>query len=153
ELALPYVPKYAYEEKLAVGAADRNEVMEKAYRKLAAYLGLMSPLLQQTVGAEWLRLFGGTLPRIPFMAPPLAEGYGLRAAVLAEGRDLLLARATAVPASSGAPAGAGKPVALVGVGGAGKTVLAAALCHESAVGQLFKNGILWASLGQAGNPL
>src|SRR5689334_16625466 len=39
-------------------------------------------------------------------------------------------------------------VALHGPGGVGKTSLAAALAHSSAVQRRFKDGVLWATLGQ-----
>jgi hypothetical protein len=38
--------------------------------------------------------------------------------------------------------------ALRGAGGLGKTTLAAALCHDQGVREAFRDGILWATLGQ-----
>jgi WD40 repeat protein len=37
-MRIPYIPKYAYAEKLAVGAADGNEDLIEAYSKVGAYL-------------------------------------------------------------------------------------------------------------------
>lgn len=45
----------------------------------------------------------------------------------------------------------GKPAALHGMGGIGKSVIARALCDEQAVQQAFPDGILWATLGQTPN--
>jgi hypothetical protein len=42
-------------------------------------------------------------------------------------------------------------IALQGMGGIGKSVLAAALCHSSAVRERFVDGVIWLRLGQSPN--
>ena len=42
-LKLPYIPKYAYLENLAVGASDSAEELETAYRALTMNLALLAP--------------------------------------------------------------------------------------------------------------
>jgi len=44
QLLVPYVTKYAYQESLAIAAADSNEKLEQAYKKLTAHLVLLAPL-------------------------------------------------------------------------------------------------------------
>lgn len=67
ELRIPYVTMYSYSEKLAVGAPDRAEDMEKAYRELALHLALLapeaSPLRRKLVG-ELKQRFVGLLPSV-----------------------------------------------------------------------------------------
>ncbi len=43
--------------------------------------------------------------------------------------------------------------ALRGAGGYGKTTLAAAVCHDQRVRNTFKDGILWATLGESASQL
>ena len=43
DLKLPYIPKYAYLENLAVGASDSAEELETAYRALTMNLALLAP--------------------------------------------------------------------------------------------------------------
>jgi hypothetical protein len=49
--------------------------------------------------------------------------------------------------------GQGKAVGIQGMGGIGKTVLAAALAHDSEVRQAFPDGIYWLTVGQKPNLL
>jgi hypothetical protein len=43
ELRVPYVPRYAYSETLAVGASDTSIDLERAYRTVAAHMLLLAP--------------------------------------------------------------------------------------------------------------
>jgi WD40 repeat protein len=78
--------------------------------------------------------------RPPFMAPNQPTGFVNRA--VEEGR---LLEAVIDPQAHSAKAGT---VAVYGAGGFGKTTLAAALCHQQAVGAAFDDGILWVTLGE-----
>jgi hypothetical protein len=76
---------------------------------------------------------------IPFSAPPLPRCHVARPEHLNAVRELLLSEAT--------------PNTLVvsaisGMGGIGKSVLAAELVREKAVVERFQDGVLWATLGQ-----
>jgi hypothetical protein len=75
--------------------------------------------------------------RVPFLAPPMPALFVGRQQELAQARSLLLDE------RSGRPAG----LALVGIGGAGKSAFAAAICHDDDVIDAFDDGILWASFG------
>lgn len=77
--------------------------------------------------------------RRPFQAPPLPSFYVERAAADRELTELLL---HPVPQNILAVG------ALHGLGGVGKTSLAAALAHNPEVQRHFKDGVLWATLGQ-----
>jgi NB-ARC domain/TIR domain/APAF-1 helical domain len=78
----------------------------------------------------------------------LPTNYLERAGVLAEIRAVLLANAPIVALTSAIK---GKPTALHGMGGIGKSVIARALCDDLAVREAFPDGILWATLGQTPN--
>ncbi len=71
----------------------------------------------------------------PFMAPVLPGGYVARPALLAA----IVEGLTNSPSSL--------VTALTGIGGSGKTVLAAAVCHDASIRAEFEDGILWARLG------
>jgi MinD-like ATPase involved in chromosome partitioning or flagellar assembly len=43
QLLLPYITKYAYQESLAIAAADSNQKLEQAYKRLASHLVLLAP--------------------------------------------------------------------------------------------------------------
>jgi predicted acylesterase/phospholipase RssA len=78
-------------------------------------------------------------PRVPHMAPSVPPGFVNRAefGVL---KDALLA---SFPAA--------RVIALWGIGGSGKTALAAAVCFNEEVRSWFEGGVLWASLGTGAN--
>ena len=78
---------------------------------------------------------GITLRPAPLLVPPLPEQPLLgREALLAACRERLQAP--------------GGQLVLFGLPGAGKTALAAALCHDARVREAFPDGVLWAGLGQ-----
>ena len=84
------------------------------------------------------RLGGDERPsKVPMMAPPLPEGFIPRPSEMEQLIGLLLRE----PGE----------VALLGAGGTGKTVLAAAACHDSRVSEAFYDGILWTPLGPSPN--
>ncbi len=80
------------------------------------------------------------VPGSPFAGyvPPLPSRFVTRAGVLDVARDRVLSHAV---------------VALVGMGGAGKTVLATAVAHDPAVQAAFPDGIAWVDAGQQAAPV
>jgi WD40 repeat protein len=80
--------------------------------------------------------------------PNLPPHYLPREDVLAEIKQKLL-----VGDASIAITGQGQAVGVQGMGGIGKTVLAAALAHDSEVRQAFPDGIYWLTVGQTPNRL
>lgn len=77
ELRIPYVPKYAYAEKLAIKSAnharearpDRSEELEDAYRKISLHLGLLArgesnQAIWHKLEPEMAKLFGDRLPLV-----------------------------------------------------------------------------------------
>jgi tetratricopeptide (TPR) repeat protein len=77
ELRIPYVPKYAYSEKLAIKGAnhtrevrpDRSEELEDAYRKISLHLGLLArgeshQTIWHKLEPEMAKLFGDRLPLV-----------------------------------------------------------------------------------------
>ena len=78
---------------------------------------------------------------VPFQAPPLPAHFVPRPEVSDAVRVHLLAD---VPAAAGVLVVS----AIHGLGGIGKSVLAAALAHDPEVRERFPNGVLWATLGQ-----
>jgi hypothetical protein len=84
------------------------------------------------------RLGGDERPsKVPMMAPPLPKGFIPRSSEMEQLIGFLLRE----PGE----------VALLGAGGTGKTVLAAAACHDSRVSEAFYDGILWTPLGPSPN--
>ena len=82
--------------------------------------------------------------RIPAAnAPPLPAHHAPRQELLREARAALL-RAD--------DSGTARMVGLVGMGGAGKSVLACALAHDGQVRRTFQDGIVWLHLGQGADP-
>ena len=79
--------------------------------------------------------------RGPHLVPSLPGWYVKRPALLDELARLVVDRATA-----------GQPVALVGMGGAGKTVLAAAVTGLPEVRRRFRDGVAWVSVGRRSLP-
>jgi tetratricopeptide (TPR) repeat protein len=129
--------------------------------KIAIYTELDAPVYllnqrdqaqQRIAGLEALLEAGG-LPDeaaptydviAPFMsnAPPLPSHHVPREEVLDDLREMLLSEERQ-----------GAVTALRGMGGVGKTTLAIALCHDEAVREAFRDGILWADLGPEGDVL
>ncbi len=67
DLKIPYIAKYAYREKLTVGAADKNDDLEEAYKRLAAHLALLAPeggLVRRAFAPEIERFFPKLLPKV-----------------------------------------------------------------------------------------
>jgi hypothetical protein len=77
----------------------------------------------------------------PFQMPPLPDYFVARPEQQQEVKSLLLAADNATP-------GTLVVSAIYGLGGIGKSVLAAALAHDPDVQDRFADGILWATLGQ-----
>jgi hypothetical protein len=75
--------------------------------------------------------------KVPKMVPPLPQGFIQRPSEMEQLISLLVSERG--------------EVALVGAGGTGKTVLAAAACHDSRVVEVFYDGILWTKLGSLPN--
>jgi WD40 repeat protein len=60
DLKIPYIPKYAYVERLTIGTTERAEDLEEAYKRLAASFVLLSPqqsTMRGRFAAELQRLF------------------------------------------------------------------------------------------------
>lgn len=76
----------------------------------------------------------------------LPSFYVERSGLLAEARQRLLADR---PLNTAGPRSVWRPLALHGMGGIGKSVLARALCDDSAVRAAFPDGVFWVSLGKA----
>jgi len=70
-------------------------------------------------------------------APPLPSYYVERTVVMDRVRSALVDGDSA----------SGAPIAILGMSGVGKTVLAVALAHDRAVREAFRHGVLWAKLG------
>ncbi|MGK7915941.1 MAG: NB-ARC domain-containing protein [Prochloraceae cyanobacterium] len=77
----------------------------------------------------------------PFLAPPLPEYFVERPEIYQELKQRLLDQETA-------RAGTLVVSAIYGLGGIGKSTLAAALAHDPEVQSHFPDGIFWATLGQ-----
>jgi NB-ARC domain/TIR domain/CobQ/CobB/MinD/ParA nucleotide binding domain len=75
---------------------------------------------------------------VPFMAPDLPLGFVMRPSEFEQLVHIL----------QGTRRKPTVPVSLCGPGGCGKTVLAAACCHDERVQEFFDEGILWVALGE-----
>lgn len=144
DLRIPYVPKYAYSEMLAIGASrkDTAEELETAYKKLTAHLALLASkdtVLREHLKREMELVFD--LFEAPFQAPPLPSHFVPRPEITAALKDRLLTEKSATP-------GILVVSGIYGLGGIGKSTLAAALVHDSEVQEHFPDGIFWATLGQ-----
>ena len=82
--------------------------------------------------------------KVPFQVPPLPAHFVHRPAVSRDLKARLLA--------DGPTAGCLVVSAVHGLGGVGKSTLAAALAHDSEVMERFSDGVLWATLGQRQQP-
>ncbi len=80
------------------------------------------------------------VPRVPFMAPNLPDGFVDRPAQFNELLTLLLDKNRENPVAI--------TTVLSGAGGYGKTTLATALSHDDRIIDAFDDGILWATLGE-----
>jgi WD40 repeat protein len=154
DLRVPYVPKYAYLETLAVTSGDSQDELAEAYRNLAVHLALLAPrgrriraLLSEEIALNeraTTPIVGedpgaGPPPTTTFKVPPSPSPYVPRPDELEKVvAELVEKRHT----GSGAPV-----VALHGPRGSGKTVLATAVCHEQRVRKTFEDGILWVTPG------
>lgn len=90
--------------------------------------------------------------RVPSMAPPAASTFVGRDAERAHIKEMLLR--TEMPLRD-APS-RGRAIALLGLGGSGKTALARVICADADVVSFFYDGIVWLSLGpepDLGKPL
>jgi hypothetical protein len=134
-------------------SASKNFEVGTAEKDLAPHVILSS---QQTIGEMNNSIAIGSISDVagdvyvavrpyaagnPFQAPPLQSHYVDRATIRNEIKTLLLGETTAVK-------GTLVISSISGLGGLGKTVLAAALAHESAVQERFPDGVLWVTLGQ-----
>jgi hypothetical protein len=79
-----------------------------------------------------------------FLVPPLPEHFSSRPEIAAEVKSELLKRR---------PDGPARMVGLVGMGGAGKSVLARAMAWDKEIIRTFRDGIVWLELGPAPNLL
>ena len=89
----------------------------------------------------------GTPPvsrRVPaFKVKPLPDNFEPRPQLFAEVRETLLRLGAVRPV---------RLIGLVGMGGAGKSVLARALAHDVSVRQAFRDGLVWLDLGESAEP-
>jgi len=134
--AIPYISKYAYAERLAIGAADYSYELQNAYRSLAAHLALFAPEdspLRARLSNDLVE-FRIVPWRVPAMAPPLPPSYANRPTELGLLREALVGEGA-------------KVVALCGPPGSGKSSLAASAADDSAVKGVFRDGVLWLTLG------
>jgi tetratricopeptide (TPR) repeat protein len=91
DLLIPYIPTYAYSEKLAIGDEEGGaEDLQKAYKNLAAHLVLLAPEggpIRASFGAELRERFGTMLPRI-LLADDGGDASGLRNQLTTAGLSL-----------------------------------------------------------------
>lgn len=144
-LSIPYVSKYAYLERLAVGSNDRAYELQDAYKRLAAHLVLFcseGSAPRTKLARELDQFFRITETRTPLMAPPLPPAFVERIPEIQA-----LKEAFAIPSSDNSQ----KIVVVCAAPGSGKTVMAAAFAREGDVVDAFKDGILWVTLGAKPN--
>lgn len=120
DLRIPYVPKYAYREKLAINANDANEDLVAAYTTLGTQLVNLAPAgsVIRTALEEMGTRDAPTqvsVARIKNVPPRLP---------LLVGRDVLLSelRSRLSPSAT--------PIVLYGLGGVGKTAVAVEFAHR-----------------------
>ena len=119
-------PVHGGEIDAAVAAARGHVTGQADWAVVALFMGLASG-----------RLFDESGARAPFMAGELGDFVV---------RPVLLDQAAAALLDGAAPRAT--TIALTGSGGFGKTTLARAVCHLTAVRKAFDGGILWATLGE-----
>lgn len=78
DLAIQYIPKYAYSEKLAIGAPDSAKELEEAYKRIAAHLVVLAHgdsaiHIRKQFAGELQRVFGSRLPSL-FISYPESDG-------------------------------------------------------------------------------
>jgi tetratricopeptide (TPR) repeat protein len=147
-LGIPYISKYAYFERLAIGANDRVVELQNAYKTLATHLALLAPVdsvLRTKLADDLEQVLRVTASPVPCMAPALPSALVERPAEIAKLKEALppLPNAHQI-AQSGTQQ---QPVVLYGPPGSGKSTLAAAFAREGDVIESFKDGILWVTLG------
>ena len=101
----------------------------------------VQPQTEREFFGQWVLPFG-----VPFQAPPLPPHFVRRPEVTGDVKARFLSDDPAAP-------GVLVVSAIHGLGGIGKSVLAAALSHNPEVQQRFPGGVLWATLGQQTNVL
>ena len=105
----------------------------------------LGTLQNRLSGPEWQKFVNDLktrcqIPRVPFMAEDIPEGFVPRQREFDQLRNLF--------SNQQAENSVGITAALSGAGGYGKTTLAKAICHDQAVQDAFDHGILWVSLGK-----
>jgi WD40 repeat protein len=124
-----------FREVMLDGLIDRAVAAARQAVSASGRLPWAAPALFMRSESGRLFVEGGFAA--PFMAPPLPEYYVPRQLELERIVDLFLASPEGPPV-----------VALTGAGGSGKTVLAAAVCHDKRVRDALADGVLWVTLGQ-----
>ena len=114
----------------------RVQARERAIQDRQAFLPGEYALISPEAGEQW-----GGQRHGPHVVPSLPSRYVERSALLDKLAGLVID-----------PATAGQSVALVGMGGAGKTVLAAAVTEQPEVRRCFPGGLAWVSVGHRGLP-
>jgi WD40 repeat protein len=102
----------------------------------ASYRERLEALIRDLASAEPVR--PPDRLRTPVAAPPLPPHFVPRHDALEQLRKAVLAESDSRTTV----------IALWGIGGVGKTVLAKALCHDEAVQDAFPDGVIWLSLGR-----
>jgi tetratricopeptide (TPR) repeat protein len=116
----------------------------RATSSMPAWLRYVSSFrytLEQEALAEFVRRPRAVVA-VPSMVPPLPERYVVRSDFVRDVRIRIADVDNVQPTR--------KTVVLCGAAGAGKSVLAAAICHDDAVLMTFPDGILWVNVGQSG---
>jgi tetratricopeptide (TPR) repeat protein len=137
---IPYVGKYAYFERLAIGSTDRAYELQNAYKALATHLVLLAPkdsVLRKKLADDLDQILRVTDSSVPLMAPSLPTSFVERPAEI-----------NALKQALRPSAGSEQKIAtLCGPPGSGKSVIAAAFAREPDMVNAFKDGVLWVTLG------
>jgi len=127
---------------------DSQDGYERLYRRITGQDGVERPPLGRVKQLPQLApAWRDTPPASLIAVPRLPAHYVERRQHLEDLERLVLGNTGARCAITSA----GAQVALQGMGGIGKSVLAAALCHSAAVRARFVDGIVWLRLGQTPN--